>query len=102
MAGTSADTFADGLATRSAYALTFPALREGLADFLKATEGEIAEAVRILLATTHNLAEGAGAASLAGLRQLAPRLSGKEVGIVLSGGNIDMATLARVLRREIS
>jgi threonine dehydratase len=98
----SADTFADGLATRSVYALTFPALRQGLADFVTATEGEIAEAVRMLLATTHNLAEGAGAASLAGLLQLAPRLSGKEVGIVLSGGNIDTVTLARVLRREIS
>ena len=102
VAGASADTFADGLATRSVYALTFPALRQGLADFVTATEGEIAEAVRMLLATTHNLAEGAGAASLAGLLQLAPRLSGKEVGIVLSGGNIDTATLARVLRREIS
>jgi threonine dehydratase len=102
VAGASADTFADGLATRSAYALTFPALRHGLADFVTATEAEIAEAVRILLATTHNLAEGAGAASLAGLLHLAPRLSGKKVGIVLSGGNIDTGTLARVLRREIS
>ncbi len=102
VAGASADTFADGLATRSAYALTFPALRQGLADFVTATEAEIAEAVRILLATTHNLAEGAGAASLAGLMQLAPKLSGKKVGIVLSGGNIDTATLTRVLRREIS
>ncbi len=101
VAGASADTFADGLATRSAYALTFPALRQGLADFVTATEGEIAEAVRILLATTHNLAEGAGAASLAGLLRLTPRLSGKKVGIVLSGGNIDTATLARVLRGEL-
>jgi threonine dehydratase len=99
--GASADTFADGLATRSAYALTFPALRQGLADFLAATEGELAEAVRILLATTHNLAEGAGAAALAGLLKLAPRLSGKKVAIVLSGGNIDSATLQRILNSEI-
>ena len=77
-------------------------MRHGLVDFVTATEAEIAEAVRILLATTHNLTEGAGAASLAGLLHLAPRLSGKKVGIVLSGGNIDTATLTRVLRREIS
>jgi threonine dehydratase len=102
VSGASADTFADGLATRSVYALTFPALLQGLTDFLTATEKEIAEAVRLLLATTHNLSEGAGAAALAGLLQLAPRLAGKKVGIILSGGNIDSATLARVLRREIS
>jgi len=97
-----ADTFADGLATRSAYALTFPALREGLTDFVTVTEQEMAEAVRLLLSSTHNLAEGAGAASLAGLRKLAPALSGKKVGIVLSGGNIDSATLARVINDEIA
>ena len=97
----SADTFADGLATRSAYALTFPALRAGLAGFVVATEGQIADAVRILLKTTHNLAEGAGAAGLAGLLLLADRLAGRKVGIVLSGGNIDAATLRRVVDGEI-
>jgi threonine dehydratase len=97
----SADTFADGLATRSCYALTFPALCEGLADFVTVSEGEIAEAVRLLLRTTHNLAEGAGAAGLAGLMKLAPQLRGKRVGIILSGGNIDTDTLARVLARKL-
>jgi threonine dehydratase len=102
VSGARADTFADGLATRSVYALTFPALLQGLADFATASEAELADAVRILLATTHNLAEGAGAASLAGLIRLAPKLSGQRVGIVLSGGNIDTATLGRVLRKEVS
>jgi len=97
----SADTFADGLATRSCYALTFPALCEGLADFVTVSEGEIAEAVRLLLRTTHNLAEGAGAAGLAGLRKLAPRLADQRLGIILSGGNIDAATLRRVLEEAI-
>ena len=97
-----ADTFADGLATRNVYDLTFPALREGLTDFLTVSEAEIAEAVRTLLSTTHNLVEGAGAAGLAGLRRLSGRLSGKKVAIVLSGGNIDAATLSRVLNGEIS
>jgi threonine dehydratase len=97
----SADTFADGLATRSAYEMTFGPLREGLADFVTVSEAEIAASVRLLLRTTHNLAEGAGAAGLAGLLKLRERLAGRTVGIVLSGSNIDAATLRRVLNREI-
>lgn len=93
----SAQTFADGLATRSAYALTFPALLEGLADFVTVTDDEIADALRALLRTTHSLVEGAGAAGLAGLRKLAPRLAGQRVGIIVSGGNIDGATLKGLL-----
>jgi threonine dehydratase len=92
-----ADTFADGLATRSTYDLSFGALRAGLADFVLADDAEIAAALRFLLSTTHNLVEGAGAAGLAGLRKLAPRLAGQTVAVVLSGGNIDGATLQRVL-----
>ncbi len=97
----SADTFADGLATRNAYDLTFAALREGLAGFVTAGEAELAEALRLLIRTTHNLAEGAGAAGLAGLLKLRDLLAGKTVGIVLSGANIDAATLRRVLAGEI-
>ncbi len=95
-----ADTFADGLATRSTYELTFPALLEGLAGFITVTDDEIAEALRVLLRTTHTMVEGAGAGGLAGLKVLAPRLAGQRVGIVLSGGNIDEVTLGRVLRHE--
>jgi threonine dehydratase len=68
-----ADTFADGLATRNTYPLTFGALREGLAGFVTVTDADIAEAVRILLSTTHSLVEGAGAAGLAGSSSCAPR-----------------------------
>jgi len=97
VAKTSADTFADGLATRNVYELTFGPLCEGLAGFVTVTEAEMADAVRVLLRTTHNLAEGAGAAGLAGLRKLAPELAGKQVGIVLSGANIDQETLRSIL-----
>jgi threonine dehydratase len=97
----SAATFADGLATRSSYAATFGALCEGLSDFVTVTDGEIADALRLLLRTTHNLAEGAGAAGLAGLVKLRDRLAGRAVGIVLSGGNIDRTTLSRVVAGEI-
>jgi len=97
----SADTFADGLATRNAYPMTFPALKAGLADFVTVSEAELAEAVRILLRTTHHLAEGAGAAGLAGLLKLRKQLAGQRVGIVISGGNIDEATLRRIVTREL-
>ncbi len=97
----SADTFADGLATRRPYELTFRALREGLSGFVTVTEAEIAEAVRVLLRATHNLAEGAGAAGFAGLRRLARELSGREVAVILSGGNMDAETLRRVVSHEL-
>ena len=97
----SAVTFADGLTTRTAYEMTFGALREGLTDFITVNDAELTSAMRLLLRTTHSLVEGAGAAGLAGLRVLAPRLAGKRVGIVLSGGNVDAATLKRVLNEEI-
>jgi threonine dehydratase len=99
--GATADTFADGLATRSVYALTFEALREGLSGFVAVEESDIAEAIRLLLRTTHNLAEGAGAAGLAGLLRLRETLSGKKVAVIVSGGNIDAATLRRVLQHEL-
>jgi len=97
----SADTFADGLATRNTYPFTFSALREGLAGFVTVTDSQIAEAVRLVLQTTHTLVEGAGAAGLAGLLALGDVLAGKTVGIVLSGANVDLATLGRVVRHEI-
>jgi threonine dehydratase len=97
----SADTFADGLATRTAYALTFPALRAGLADYVLCGEAEIAAAVRLVLKTTHNLAEGAGAAGLAGLLKLRERLAGRKVALILSGGNMDARTLQQVATGQI-
>jgi threonine dehydratase len=99
--GSTANTFADGLATRNTYELTFGTLLEGLSGFVKVSESAIADALRLLLRTTHNLAEGAGAAGLAGLLDLRDTLSGKAVGICISGGNIDLETLRRVLAREL-
>ncbi|MBA3392498.1 MAG: threonine/serine dehydratase [Deltaproteobacteria bacterium] len=96
-----ADTFADGLATRATYDLTWDALREGLAGFVAVTEAELAAAIRLMIRATHNLAEGAGAAGLAGLCKLRDVLAGKTVAIILSGSNIDEATLRRVVTGEL-
>jgi len=96
-----ANTFADGLATRSTYDLTWPALAEGLAGFVAVDDAAIAEAIRVLMRTTHNVAEGAGAAGLAGLFALRETLADKTVAVVLSGSNIDEQTLRRVFDREL-
>jgi threonine dehydratase len=101
IARASADTFADGLATRSVYAMTFEPLREGLAGFVTVTDAEIAEAMRLVIRASHNLVEGAGAAGLAGVTSLRQELAGLRVAVVLSGANIDVATLRRVIDREI-
>lgn len=97
-----ARTFADGLATRGVYAMTFDPLRDGLAGFVTVSEGALARACVTLIRTAHNLVEGAGAAGLAGLLAIAEtgRLDGKSVGIVLSGANIDVATLRSVLAQS--
>jgi threonine dehydratase len=96
-----ADTFADGIATRGVYEMTWETLREGLSGFVTVSEAELAEAVRVILAKTHNLVEGAGAAGLAGLMRLRHELTGKRVGIVLSGGNLDLATLRAIVNEQI-
>ena len=96
-----ADTFAEGVATRTTYDLTFPALQEGLSGFVTVTDAEIAEALRTIVTETHNLVEGSGAIGLAALPKLADRLAGKRVGIIFCGGNIDTVLLRRILAREI-
>jgi threonine dehydratase len=96
-----ASTFAEGVATRQPYALTFQTLREGLEDFVTVSDAEVAEAIRIILRTTHNLVEGAGALGVAGALKLKERLRGKRVGVIFSGANIDSAVLRRVLNAEL-
>jgi threonine dehydratase len=96
-----ADTFADGVATRTTYDLTFPTLQAGLAGFVTVTDAEIAEGLRTILSVTHNLVEGAGAMGFAALSKLRQELSGRRVGIIFCGSNIDAETLRRILSREL-
>jgi threonine dehydratase len=93
------DTFAEGMATRVTFDLTFGILQKELDDIVTLSEEELAEGVRVALDTTHNLAEGAGAASLAAALKLRDQLRGKRVVCIMSGGNIDRVTLDRVLGR---
>ena len=96
-----ATTFAEGVATRSTYELTFSTLLDGLAGFITVTDAEIADAVRLVLSTTHHLVEGAGAMGVAAARRLAPTLQGQRVGVIFCGGNMDSAVLRRILNREL-
>jgi len=96
----SADTFADGLATRVPAEMTQEIINRAVDEIVTVSEEEMAAAIRLLLFHTHNLAEGAGAAALAAALQLSAQLAGKRVAIILSGGNIDAATLRRVLSNE--
>jgi threonine dehydratase len=91
--GESANTFAEGMATRVTFDLTFGILQKELDDLITLSEEELAEGVRLALATTHNLAEGAGGASIAAAAKLAPQLQGRRVVAVMSGGNLDTARL---------
>lgn len=96
-----ADTFAEGVATRQPYALTYATLCEGLAGFTTVTDAELAEAIRLILTLTHNLVEGAGALGVAAALKLKDQLRGKRVGVIFSGANIDTTVLRRILNREI-
>jgi threonine dehydratase len=91
--GTSADTFAEGMATRVTFDLTFDFLSRELDGIVTLSEAELADGVRLALATTHNLAEGAGAAAIAAACKLRAQLVGQRVVAVMSGGNLDEGKL---------
>ena len=90
-------TFAEGLATRYTFDLTFNILKSELDDIVTLSEAELAEGVRLALRATHNLAEGAGAASLAAAVKLRDQLQGMKVVCVMSGGNINIDVLKRIV-----
>ncbi|MEZ5842840.1 MAG: threonine dehydratase [Hyphomicrobiaceae bacterium] len=93
----SARTFADGMACRDPSPEAFAVIKAGAARILRLGEDEIAEAIRVYYTDTHNLAEGAGAAPLAGLLRERARLQRKKAGVILCGGNIDAPVFAEVL-----
>ncbi|MGP1678345.1 MAG: threonine dehydratase [Burkholderiales bacterium] len=93
-------TVAEGLATRVAFENTQRIMRKYLDDFVLVEDAAIEDAILLLLEHTHNLAEGAGAAALAAAIKLRPRLAGKNVVLVLSGGNFSVDQLRRLLARS--
>jgi threonine dehydratase len=90
-------TFAEGMATRVPADLTLAIMRRYVHDMILLSDEELREAIRLLLRVTHNLAEGAGAASTAAALQMSEQLAGKTVVGILSGGNLDLRELAGIL-----
>jgi threonine dehydratase len=88
---------ADGMACRVPDDTSLAIILQNAERVVQVSEEEIAEAMRILFTDTHNVAEGAGAASLAAALKEKENLKGKRIGLVLSGGNVDRDVFARVL-----
>lgn len=92
-----AATLADGLAVGAPIAETLSIMRRHLHAMHLVDEHELARAMRLYATSIHQLAEGAGAAALAGALQQRDRLTGRRIGIVLSGGNVTLETFASLL-----
>lgn len=88
---------ADGMACRTPQPEALEVIWRGVDRIVEVSDSEVAEAIRVLFTSTHNAAEGAGAAALAAARQERSRLAGRRTAVVLSGGNIDRALFADVL-----
>ncbi len=93
----SCDTFAEGLATRTAFELPLRIMRELVDDIVLVSEDELKQAVVLLLEKAHTIVEGAGAASMAAAIKLKHSLQGQTVVCVLSGGNLPLSTLQRII-----
>jgi len=94
------ETFAEGLATRTAFELPQSILRQSLDDFVLVSDDEIRSAQALMIETTRNLVEAAGAAPLAAALRLREELQGRRVVLIVSGGNVTREQLLEVLGRE--
>ena len=97
----SCDTVADGLATRVPFPLPLSIIRDGIHDIVLLSEAELVDGIRLALRWTHNLAEGAGGASIAAAHKLTDTLAGKNVVMVMSGANLDTETLKAALAYQL-
>ncbi len=97
----SAKTIADGMAVRVPVLEALEIYSRGAERIVAVSEDEVAEAIRIYFRATHNVAEGAGAAPLAALLKESGRMAGREVGLILSGGNIDTGWFTEILDGRI-
>lgn len=93
----SANTFADGMAVRCPVPQALELYAEGASRIIAVSDDEVANAMRVYFRTIHAVAEGAGAAPLAGLIQERDQMAGKKVAVILCGGNVDSDVFAQVL-----
>ena len=91
------DTFADGMAVRCPDPDALAIVLKGAERIVRVDDDRIAAAIRLIYRATHNIAEGAGAASLAALMAEKDKMAGKKVGVVLTGQNIDTGWVQQIL-----
>jgi threonine dehydratase len=97
-----ATTIADGIAVRRAGEVTFPVVERYVDEIVTVDEDEIASAILTLLEREKTLAEGAGATALAALLQRRTSLpEGMKTAVLVSGGNIDVTLLSRIIERGL-
>jgi threonine dehydratase len=96
-----ATTIGDGIAVRRAGDLTLPMVRRYVDDVVTVDEEEMASAILLLLEREKTVAEGAGAAAVAALLHHKTSLAGKRIVVLISGGNIDVNFLARIIERGL-
>ena len=96
-----ATTIADGIAVRRAGDVTFPIVDKYVDEIVIVDEDEIASAILVLLEREKTLAEGAGATALAALLQKKTSLQGAHTAVLVSGGNIDVTLLSRIIERGL-
>jgi len=94
-----ATTIADGIAVRRVGEMPFALVKEFVDEIVTVSEGEIANAVLLLLEIEKTVAEGAAAVPLAALMNKKISLAGKNIGLIVSGGNIDMNLMARIIEK---
>ena len=94
-------TIADGAQTTHLGELTFGIIRREVTDVLTATDTELVDAMRTFAATMKIVVEPTGCLGLAGLRTLAPQLPGRRVGVIVTGGNIDLDRFAALLSAPV-
>ncbi|MEN3264652.1 threo-3-hydroxy-L-aspartate ammonia-lyase [Pseudonocardia sp.] len=90
-------TIADGAQTQHLGALTFEIIRREVDDIHTATDEELVEAMRVFAATLKIVVEPTGCLAFAAVRRLAAELAGQRVGVIVSGGNVDLARYASLL-----
>ena len=90
-------TLADGAQTLHLGEITFPIIRRNVTDILTATDAQLVEAMKTFAATMKVIVEPTGALGFAGFRTVQERFAGKRVGIIISGGNIDLARFASLV-----
>ena len=100
--GAGGQTLADGIAVKAPGGLTQPLIEALVDDLVLVTEGDIERAIALLLDEEKLVAEGAGAAALAAVLNAPERFEGRTVGVVVSGGNIDVRLLTSLLTRALS